>query len=155
MTPLPAPPRAVLRTPEACFAGLSDFPYRPHYTEVGGLRIAHIDEGPRDGPTVLLMHGEPTWSYLYRKMIPLVVAAGYRVIAPDLIGFGRSDKPSQRSDYTYQRHVDWIRTVLEQLDLNSITLICQDWGGLIGLRLVAEHPERFARVVAANTIVYF
>ena len=145
-----------LRTPDERFANLPGFNFAPHYlqvddTEGGELRVHYLDEGAADAPVVLMLHGEPSWCYLYRKMIPLVVAAGYRVIAPDLIGFGRSDKPSQRSDYTYQRHVDWIRAVLEQLDLNGITLICQDWGGLIGLRLVAEHPERFARVVAANT----
>jgi haloalkane dehalogenase len=102
---------------------------------------------------VLLLHGEPSWSYLYRKMIPPIVAAGHRAIAPDLVGFGRSDKPVRREDYTYQRHVDWMRHVLLALDLREVTLVCQDWGGLVGLRLVAEHPERFARVVAANTFL--
>ena len=147
-----------LRTPDERFANLPGFSFAPHYlqvsdTEGGELRLHYLDEGAADAPVVLMLHGEPSWCYLYRKMIPLVVAAGYRVIAPDLIGFGRSDKPAKRTDYTYQRHVDWIRSVLEQLDLNGITLICQDWGGLIGLRLVAEHPERFARVVAANTML--
>ena len=150
MTPLPAPPRAVLRTPEACFAGLSDFPYRPHYTEVGGLRIAHIDEGPRDGPTVLLMHGEPTWSYLYRKMIPVLVAAGCRVIAPDLVGFGRSDKPTRAADISYLAQVQWMGAWLQAQGLEHLTLFCQDWGSLIGLRMVAQAPERFDRVVLAN-----
>jgi haloalkane dehalogenase len=111
----------------------------------------YLDEGPRDGQIVLMLHGEPSWCYLYRKMIPAITAAGYRAIAPDLIGFGRSDKPAERSDYTYQRHVDWVRSFLTQTDLQDITLICQDWGGLIGLRLVAEHPDRFARVIVANT----
>lgn len=147
-----------LRTPDARFANLPGYAFTPHYlqvddTEGGELRLHYLDEGAADAPVVLLLHGEPSWCYLYRKMIPLLVSAGYRVVAPDLIGFGRSDKPSQRSDYTYQRHVDWIRAVLQQLDLQGITLVCQDWGGLIGLRLVAEHPERFARVVAANTML--
>lgn len=147
-----------LRTPDERFAGIADFPYAPHYLEVddtegGRLRLHYVDEGPRSAAPVLLLHGEPSWSYLYRKMIGPLVAAGHRVVAPDLIGFGRSDKPAERGDYTYQRHVDWIRAVLQQLDLRAITLVCQDWGGLIGLRLVAEHPERFARVVAANTML--
>lgn len=147
-----------LRTPDEYFAGIADFPYAPHYLEVddtegGRLRLHYVDEGPRSAAPVLLLHGEPSWSYLYRKMIGPLVAAGHRVLAPDLIGFGKSDKPAERSDYTYQRHVDWIRAVLQQLDLRDITLVCQDWGGLIGLRLVAEHPERFARVVAANTML--
>ncbi len=145
-----------LRTPDERFAGLPGYAFVPHYLTVddtagGQLRLHYLDEGPRDAPVVLMLHGEPSWSYLYRKMIPILVSAGYRAIAPDLIGFGRSDKPAQRSDYTYQRHVDWIRAALTQLELTGITLVCQDWGGLIGLRLVGEHPERFARVVAANT----
>lgn len=111
----------------------------------------YLDEGPRDAAPVLAMHGEPTWSYLYRHMIPRFTEAGHRVIAPDLIGFGRSDKPTARSDYTYQRHVDWMGQALRALDLRGITLVCQDWGGLIGLRLWAEMPERFARIVVANT----
>ena len=147
-----------LRTPDERFANLPGYDFAPHYlmvddTEGGELRMHYLDEGPRDAAPVLLMHGEPTWCYLYRKMIPLLVAAGHRVIAPDLIGFGRSDKPSQRTDYTYQRHVDWTRNIVTQLDLTDITLVCQDWGGLIGLRLLAEHPERFARAVAANTML--
>lgn len=148
----------VLRTPDERFANLPDFPYAPHYlmvddTEGGELRMHYLDEGERTAPAVLLLHGEPSWSFLYRKMIPILVEAGYRVLAPDLIGFGRSDKPAQRTDYTYQRHVDWVRSFLLQLKLTDITLVCQDWGGLIGLRLVGEHPERFARVVAANTML--
>jgi haloalkane dehalogenase len=146
----------VLRTPDERFAGLSGFPFEPHYVDVadgagGSLRIHHLDEGRSDARLVLLMHGEPSWSYLYRKMIPPIVAAGYRAVAPDLVGFGRSDKPTKREDYTFQRHVDWMTTWLLALDLRDITLVCQDWGGLIGLRLAAENPERFARIVAANT----
>ncbi|HEY7350944.1 MAG TPA: haloalkane dehalogenase [Ktedonobacterales bacterium] len=141
----------LLRTPDERFANLPDYPFAPHYVEVNGVRIHYLDEGPADAEPVLLMHGEPSWSYLYRKMIPIITAAGYRAIAPDLVGFGRSDKPAQREDYTYQRHVDWMRGLLEQLDLRRITLVGQDWGGLIGLRLAAEHEDRFARIVAANT----
>ena len=143
-----------LRTPDDCFAGLADWPYEPNYVEVGdGLRMAYVDEGPRDAAPVLLLHGEPSWSYLYRKMIPPLVEAGHRVVAPDLIGFGRSDKPTEIGDYTYKRHVGWTTSLVEQLDLTEITLFCQDWGGLIGLRIVAEHPDRFARVVASNTFL--
>jgi haloalkane dehalogenase len=143
----------VLRTPDERFAELPGFPWAPHYVEVDGLRIHHVDEGPRDAETVLMLHGEPSWSYLYRKLIPVVTAAGHRAVAPDLVGFGRSDKPARREDYTYRRHVDWMRGTVEALDLRGVTLVCQDWGGLIGLRLVAEMPERFARVVAANTFL--
>lgn len=141
----------VLRTPDECFADLPDFPFAPHYVEVDGLRVHHLDEGPADAPVVLLLHGEPSWSYLYRWMIPVLVDAGLRAVAIDLIGFGRSDKPAAREDYTYQAHVDWTWAAIEAIGLTEITLVCQDWGGLIGLRLVGEHPERFARVVAANT----
>jgi haloalkane dehalogenase len=140
----------ILRTPQARFANLSDFPYLPHYTEVGGLSIASIDEGPRDAPVVLLMHGEPSWSYLYRKMIPVLLKAGYRVVAPDLVGFGRSDKPARKADYSYLNHVQWMKAWMERVDLQQVTLFCQDWGSLIGLRMVAELPDRFARVVLAN-----
>jgi haloalkane dehalogenase len=145
-----------LRTPEERFSDLVDFDFEPRYTQVpdgedGTLRIHHVDDGPADAEVVLCLHGEPTWSFLYRKMIPVFVRAGYRAVAPDFVGFGRSDKPASRSDYSYQRHVDWMAAWLRQLDLSRVTLVCQDWGGLIGLRLVAEHPERFARVVAANT----
>ena len=145
-----------LRTPDERFENLPGYPFDPKYIEVpdgedGQLRIHYVDEGPRDAAPVLLMHGEPSWSYLYRKMIPIIVDAGYRAVAPDLAGFGRSDKPADRNDYTYQRHVDWMQAWLDKMDLNSITLVCQDWGGLIGLRLVANNPDRFARVVAANT----
>lgn len=140
----------VLRTPEARFDGLPDFPFAPQYTEVDGLRVHHVDEGPGDAPVVLLMHGEPTWSYLYRKMIPVLTHAGYRAVAPDLVGFGRSDKPARKSDYSYQRHVDWMAQWLEGLDLRGITLVGQDWGSLIGLRLAVEHESRFDRIVMAN-----
>lgn len=141
----------ILRTPDEQFANLPDYPFEPHYVEVDGLRIHYVDEGPADAEPVLLLHGEPSWSYLYRKMIPVITAAGYRAIVPDLVGFGRSDKPAQREDYTYQRHVDWITGFIEALDLRNITLVGQDWGGLIGLRVAAEQEERFARIVAANT----
>ncbi|MGZ3443520.1 MAG: alpha/beta fold hydrolase, partial [Polyangia bacterium] len=140
-----------LRTPDSCFAQLPGYPFTPHYVELDGLRIHYVDEGPPAAAPVLLLHGEPSWSYLYRKMIPPLVAAGHRVVAPDLVGFGRSDKPAERADYTYQRHVDWMAGLVAALALERITLVCQDWGGLIGLRLVAEHGERFERVVAANT----
>lgn len=146
----------VLRTPDERFQGLADWPFAPHYSEVrdadgAALRIHHVDEGPRDGAVVLLMHGEPSWAYLYRRIIPLLAARGHRAIAPDLIGFGRSDKPAERADYTYERHVAWMSEWLTGLGLSDITLFCQDWGGLIGLRLVAAFPDRFAGVVAANT----
>jgi haloalkane dehalogenase len=145
-----------LRTPEEHFDGLPDFPYEPHYLmvpdgESGRLRIHYVDEGPKDAEPVLMMHGEPSWSFLYRKMIPVFLEAGCRAVAPDLVGFGRSDKPAERGDYTYNRHVEWMQNWLEQMDLKRITLVCQDWGGLIGLRLLAAHPERFARAVVANT----
>src|SRR5437879_668061 len=143
----------LLRTPDDRFADLPRYPFAPHYVEVDGVRIHHLDEGPRDAAPVLLLHGEPSWSYLYRTMVPGLVDAGHRVIAPDLVGFGRSDKPAAREDYTYQRHVDWMRGVVEVLDLRDITLFCQDWGGLIGLRVAAEMEDRFARIVAANTML--
>lgn len=146
----------ILRTPEKRFEGLPGYPFPPHYLEVpdgegGKLRIHYVDEGDPAGEPVLLMHGEPTWSYLYRKMIPIIVEAGFRAVAPDLVGFGRSDKPANRRDYTYARHVEWMRAWLTSLGLEGVNLVCQDWGGLIGLRLVAEMPELFSRVVAANT----
>ncbi len=145
-----------LRTPDDRFANLPDYAFAPHYAEIKdvdgtGLRLHYVDEGPKDAAPVLLLHGEPSWSYLYRNMIPPLVAAGHRVLAPDLIGFGKSDKPAERTDYTYERHVAWMSVWLTGLDLSNITLFCQDWGGLIGLRLVAAFPERFARVVVANT----
>ncbi len=140
----------ILRTPDDRFDRLPDYPFAPHYTEVDGLRLHHVDEGPPDGQVVLLLHGEPSWSYLYRHMIPVLTAAGHRAVAPDLPGFGRSDKPADRADYTYQRLVDWMGAWLLANELTTITLMCQDWGSLIGLRLVAEMPERFARVVLSN-----
>lgn len=146
----------ILRTPDDAFAGLDDFPFAPHYADITDaadstqLRVHYVDEGPRDAPVVLMMHGEPSWSYLYRHMIGPVVAAGFRVVAPDLIGFGKSDKPVRTSDYSYARHVGWMRSWLEQLDLTRITLACQDWGSLIGLRLASEMPERFKGVVLSN-----
>lgn len=147
----------VLRTPEGRFEDLPGFPFAPHYAEVpdgdgGLLRIHYLDDGPPDGEVVVLLHGEPSWSYLYRTMIPVLAGSGLRCVAPDLVGFGRSDKPTRTEDYSYARHVEWMRAVLfDMLDLRDVTLVCQDWGGLIGTRLVAEHSERFARVVAANT----
>jgi haloalkane dehalogenase len=145
-----------LTTPDERFSSLADWPFTPRYaTVIEGdgtrLRMHYVDEGPRDGAVVLLMHGEPSWAYLYRKIIPALAAKGYRAIAPDLIGFGRSDKPADRDDYTYERHVEWATQWLAQMDLGDITLFCQDWGGLIGLRLVAAFPDQFAGVVAANT----
>ena len=145
-----------VRTSDERFRGLLAWPYAPRYASVpdgegGSLRMHYVDEGPRGAETVLCLHGQPTWSYLYRKMIPLLVAGGHRVVAPDLVGFGRSDKPTRAADYTYGRHVDWLRAFLEATDLSGITLICQDWGGLVGLRVLAEAPERFARVIASNT----
>ena len=146
----------VLRTPDDRFENLPDFPYEPRYTEVpdgegGSLRIHHVDAGPKDGPIVLCMHGQPTWSYLYRHMIPVLTAGGLRVLAPDLVGFGRSDKPSAREDFSYNRQVEWMTAWLTQNDVRGATLVGQDWGGLIGLRMVAENPDRFDSVVAANT----
>lgn len=140
----------ILCTPDERFEGLPGFPFEPRYTEIEGLRIHHVDEGQADAPVVLLLHGEPTWSYLYRKMIPVFTRAGYRAVAPDLVGFGRSDKPVRQSDYTYQRHVDWMTAWLETMDLRRITLVGQDWGSLIGLRLAVENESRFERIVMAN-----
>ena len=146
-----------LRTPDDRFASLKGYAFAPRYVAVpnpdGGepLRMHYLDEGPANAAPILCLHGQPTWSYLYRKMIPTFVAAGHRVIAPDFIGFGRSDKPTQREDYTYARHVEWLKAFLAATELANITLVCQDWGGLIGLRAAAEQPSRFARIVAANT----
>ena len=142
-----------VRTPDDRFADLPGFPWTPRYVETSdGLRVAVVDEGPREAPVVLLLHGQPSWSFLYRHMVPVLLDAGLRVVAPDLVGFGRSDKPTDEAAYTYAEHVRWMREVLlDRLDLTDVTLVCQDWGGLIGLRLVAEHPDRFARVVTANT----
>ena len=146
-----------LRTPDHRFEDLPDFPFGPNYVEIddtegGTLRVHYLDEGPADGPVVLAMHGEPSWSYLYRKMIPPMVDAGLRVIVPDLVGFGRSDKPTEQSDYSYERHVAWMQAaIIDHLELTDATFVGQDWGGLIGLRLVAENPDRFAQVVIGNT----
>jgi len=150
----------LLRTPDDRFTGLPDWPYEPHFSDVTDpidgttIRVAAVDEGPSDAAeTVLLMHGEPSWSYLYRHMIPPLLDAGHRVVAPDLVGFGRSDKPTNRDDYTYARHVAWMTQWLTSLDLQHITLVCQDWGGLIGLRLATAEPDRFDRLVIANTFL--
>jgi haloalkane dehalogenase len=143
----------ILRTPDERFRDLPGWPYPPHYTSVDGLRIHHAEDGPADAAPVLLLHGEPTWSYLYRHMIPVLTGAGLRAIAPDLVGFGRSDKPADPRAYTYSSHVAWLRGWVEALDLRGITLVCQDWGGLLGLRVVAEIPERFDRIVVANTML--
>ncbi len=146
-----------LRTPEERFTEMVDYPFAPNYVDIddqdgGSLRVHYLDEGPVDGPVVLAMHGEPSWSYLYRKMIPLLVAGGARVIAPDLVGFGKSDKPTEKSDYTYARHVAWMQeAIIDHLDIQGATFFGQDWGGLVGLRLVADNPDRFARVVIGNT----
>lgn len=146
----------VLRTPGERFANLADYPFAPHYltvTDADGtdLRIHYVDEGLRDAAPVLLLHGEPSWSYLYRKFVPWLVERGHRVVAPDLPGFGKSDKPAERTDYTYERYVAWMSDWLTAVDLRDVTLFCQDWGGLIGLRLVAAFPDRFAGLVVSNT----
>jgi haloalkane dehalogenase len=158
----------ILRTPDECFEGIPDFPYEPRYADVpdqdgGTLRMAYLDEGVDEGqgirrggtgeaPVVLLLHGEPSWSFLYRHVLRVLVDAGLRVVAPDLVGFGRSDKPAKIADHSYARHIEWTRSlVFDVLDLRDVTLVGQDWGGLIGLRLAVENPDRFARIVAANT----
>lgn len=147
----------ILRTPDERFENLPGYPFQPKYVYIASgaagqtLRVHYVDEGPAAGPVVLLLHGEPSWSYLYRKMIPPLVAAGYRTVAPDLVGFGRSDKPAQTTDYSYQRMVAWTAATIDALDLQDITLFCQDWGGLIGLRILAEDGGRFSRLIAANT----
>lgn len=140
-----------VRTPDDRFTDLPDFPYSPKYVEVAGLRMAWLDEGPADGPTMLLLHGEPTWSYLYRRMIPPLVEAGYRCVAPDLIGFGRSDKPTDPGAYTYANYLAWMTEFMDLAELDDITLFAQDWGGLIGLRLVTAQPDRFVKVAVGNT----
>lgn len=141
----------VFRTPDVRFENLPGFDFEPNYTDIMGFRVHYLDEGPRSGPTVLLLHGEPTWSYLYRKMIPKLTAEGLRVIVPDLIGFGRSDKPADRSVHTYAFHVDVMTRLVTALELRDVTFFGQDWGGLIGLRVVAENSDRFAAVVISNT----
>ena len=140
----------ILRTPDENFKDIPDFPFKPHYFEVDGIRIHYVDEGTKDTEVVLLMHGEPSWSFLYRHMIPIIVNAGYRTIAPDLVGFGKSDKPTQQSDHTYHKHVKWIKQLVKELDLQRITLFCQDWGSLIGLRIAIEEQDRFSRIVLSN-----
>ena len=146
-----------LRTPEERFADLPDYPFEPNYAEIrdgdgGTLRVHYLDEGPADAAPVLLVHGEPSWSYLYRHMVPVLVDAGHRVVVPDLVGFGRSDKPTRQTDYSYARHVAWLsELVFDHLDLRDATFFGQDWGGLLGLRLVADEPDRFARVVIGNS----
>lgn len=141
----------ILRTDDDRFAGLPDYPFAPHYLDVEpGLRMHYVDEGSSDASPVLMLHGEPSWSYLYRHMIPLVAAAGHRVLAPDLVGFGKSDKPASVDDYSYDRHIAWLTHWLETLDLRNITLVCQNWGSLLGLRLAAELPDRFQRIIVGN-----
>lgn len=153
-------PLAVVRTPDERFADLPGWRWEPSYAEVeagdgsGPLRMAFVDAGPADGPTVLLLHGQPTWSFLYRHVIDVLVAGGARVVAPDNIGFGRSDKPVSPYDYTLARHVGWTRSLVAALDLREVTLVCQDWGGPIGLSALAADPDRYAAVVAANTILH-
>ncbi len=143
--------RRVLRTPDHRFADLPDYPFSPHYATVGeGLRMHYVDEGPSGARPVLMLHGEPSWSYLYRHMVPVFAAAGMRALAPDLIGFGRSDKPADKVAYSYQAHVDWVSEWLRSVDLRDVTLICQDWGSLVGLRIAAENADRFSRIVVAN-----
>jgi haloalkane dehalogenase len=147
------------RTPDERFADLPGYGFAPHYADVvaedlAPVRMHHLDEGPADGPVVLLLHGQPTWSYLYRTVVPVLVEAGLRVVAPDNIGFGRSDKPTRPTDYTFARHIGWTRSLVAALDLRDITLVAQDWGGPIGLSVLAAEPERFARVVATNTILH-
>jgi haloalkane dehalogenase len=143
-----------VRTPDSRFENLPGYAFEPNYADVEGLRVHYVDEGPGGADPVVMLHGEPSWSFLYRKMIPIIGGAGHRAIAPDLVGFGRSDKPTRRDAYSYAAHVEWMRCLLfDRLRLRDITLVCQDWGGLIGLRLVAEHMDRFARVVAANTLL--
>ncbi len=141
----------ILRTPDSRFENLPDYDFQANYMTTNGLRIHYVDEGPREGPPILLMHGEPSWSYLYRKMIPPLVEEGYRAIAPDLMGFGKSDKPARTKDYSHTRHVEVILELVRKLNLRDITLFCQDWGGLVGLRVVGEDPDRFSRIIAANT----
>ena len=157
--PMPEPPPGVIRTPDERFDDLPGYPFAAHYAVVRAegtppLRMHYVDEGPSDGPVVLLLHGQPTWSYLYRRVIPVLSGAGRRVIAPDLVGYGRSDKPTERTDYTLERHIQWVSSLLQGLDLTGITLVAQDWGGPIGLSALARDPDRFARVVVSNTILH-
>lgn len=140
----------LLRTPDERFENLPDFPYKPHYLEIDKIRIHYVDEGPKDAEVIFLLHGEPSWSFLYRHMIPILVNAGFRTVAPDLVGFGRSDKPTEQEDHTYAKHVNWITKLVKSLDLKRITLFCQDWGSLIGLRVALENQDRFSRIVLSN-----
>ena len=140
----------LLRTPDERFENLPDFPYKPHYLEIDKIRIHYVDEGPKDAEVIFLLHGEPSWSFLYRHMIPILVNAGFRTVAPDLVGFGRSDKPTEQEDHTYAKHVNWITKLVKSLDLERITLFCQDWGSLIGLRVALENQDRFFRIVLSN-----
>ena len=141
----------VVRTPDERFENLADYDFKSNYLMIDGLRIHYLDEGPRDGEVIYLLHGEPVWSYLFRKMIPILTDAGYRVIAPDMIGFGKSDKYISIDDYSHQMHVDTMTKLIQKLDLNEITAHVHDWGGLVGLRVVAEEPDRFSRIIASNT----
>lgn len=140
----------LLNTPEERFDNLPDFPFKPHFIEVDGINIHYLDEGPKQVEVILLMHGEPSWCFLYRHMIPILVKAGFRILAPDLVGFGRSDKPTEQNDHTYLKHVEWMTKWLQLHDLRNITLFCQDWGSLIGLRLAIENQDRFNRIVLSN-----
>jgi len=140
----------LLNTPEERFKNLPDFPFEPHFIDVDGINIHYLDEGTSQTETILLMHGEPSWCFLYRHMIPILVKGGYRILAPDLVGFGRSDKPTEQADHTYKKHVEWMTKWLKLLDINNITLFCQDWGSLIGLRVAIENQERFSRIVLSN-----
>jgi haloalkane dehalogenase len=155
----PPPGTEFVRTPDECFTTIPDFPFEPNYASVraagvDALRMHYVDSGPRDGPVVLLLHGQPTWSYLYRTVIAVLGQRGLRAVAPDNIGFGRSDKPTDRTLYTFQRHVEWTTSFVEELDLAEVTLVVQDWGGPIGLSTLAARPDRFARVVATNTVLH-
>jgi haloalkane dehalogenase len=144
------PKSGVLRTPDDCFENLPDYPFGANYVDVDGLRVHYLDEGPKDADPILLMHGEPSWSYLYRKMIPALVAAGHRCIAPDLIGFGKSDKLALRNDYSYQFHIDTMDGFVKAIDLKNITLFCQDWGSLIGIRVLIDNLDHFNRLIVSN-----
>ena len=149
----------ILRTPDACFEDLDGYPFAPHYVTIpdlegGELRVHHVEEGPRDAPPIVLLHGNPTWSYSYRFVIPKLASAGYRVIAPDLVGLGRSDKPSRREDYTYDRHLEWLRATIEALDVRAATLVGQDWGGILAMSLLDVIGDRFDRVMISNTGVF-
>lgn len=141
----------IMRTPDSRFENLKDFDFEPNYMEVDGLRIHYVDEGPQDGKPIFLLHGQPTWGYLFRHMIPPLVEAGYRVIVPDMVGFGRSDKPTRKEDYSYPKHIEIMSTLVERLDLQQAVFFGQDWGGLVGLRVVAETPDRFSHIIVSNT----